>query len=57
MTSERVLITGITGFVAPYIGKKLLDQSYEVTGLQSTTRADFSKSKRFKEIGIISDIL
>jgi GDPmannose 4,6-dehydratase len=55
MTSERVLITGITGFVAPYIAKKLLDQNYEVIGLQSP-RADFRKSKRFKEIGIISDI-
>jgi GDPmannose 4,6-dehydratase len=55
MTSERVLITGITGFVAPYIAKKLLDQNYEVTGLQSP-RADFRKSKRLKEMGIISDI-
>jgi GDP-D-mannose dehydratase len=55
MTSERVLITGITGFVAPYIAKKLVDQNYQVTGLQSP-RADFRKSKRLKEMGIISDI-
>ena len=55
MASERVLITGITGFVAPYIAKKLLDQNYQVTGLQPP-RADFRKSKRLKEMGIISDI-
>ncbi len=55
MASERVLITGITGFVAPYIAKKLLDQNHQVTGLQ-LPRADFRKSKRLKEMGIISDI-
>ena len=55
MASERVLITGITGFVAPYIVKKLLGQNYEVTGLQSP-RADFRRSKRLKETGITSDI-
>jgi GDPmannose 4,6-dehydratase len=55
MASERVLITGITGFVAPYIAKKLLDQNYQVTGLQQP-RADFRKSKRLKEMGIISNI-
>ena len=55
MTSERVLITGITGFVAPYIAKKLVDQNYQVTGLQSP-RADFRKPKRLKEMGITSNI-
>src|SRR5918992_3683526 len=55
MTSERGLITGITGFVAPYVARKLLDQNYQVTGLQ-LPRADFRKSKRLKEMGIISDI-
>jgi len=55
VASERVLITGITGFVAPYIAKKLVSQNYEVIGLQSP-RADFRKSKRLKEMGIISDI-
>ena len=55
MASERVLITGITGFVAPYIAKKLVDQNYQVTGLQSP-RADFRKPKRLKEMGIVSDI-
>jgi GDPmannose 4,6-dehydratase len=55
MTSQRVLITGITGFVAPYIAKKLIDQNYEVTGLQSP-RADFRKSRRLKEMGILSDL-
>jgi GDPmannose 4,6-dehydratase len=55
MTSERVLITGITGFVAPYIAKKLIDQNYQVTGLQSP-RADFRKPKRLRAMGITSDI-
>lgn len=55
MTSEKVLITGITGFVAPYLAKKLIDQNYKVTGLQQP-RADFHKSKRLKQMGIISDI-
>ena len=55
MVSEKVLITGITGFVAPYIARRLLDQDYQVTGLQQP-RADFRKSKRLKEMGIISDI-
>jgi GDPmannose 4,6-dehydratase len=51
VTSERVLITGITGFVAPYIAKKLLDQNYQVTGLQPP-RADNRKPKRLKEMSI-----
>lgn len=55
MASERVLITGITGFVAPYIAKKLVDENYQVTGLQ-LPRADFGKSKRLKAMGITSDI-
>jgi GDPmannose 4,6-dehydratase len=55
VASERVLITGITGFVAPYIAKKLVDQNYQVTGLQ-LPRADFRKSKHLKQMGIISDI-
>ena len=55
MASERVLITGITGFVAPYLAKKLLDQNYQVIGLQQP-RADFRKSKHLKEMNIISDI-
>jgi GDP-mannose 4,6-dehydratase len=55
VASERVLITGITGFVAPYIAKKLIDQNYPVTGLQSP-RADFRKPKRLGAMGITSDI-
>jgi GDPmannose 4,6-dehydratase len=55
MASGRVLITGITGFVAPYLAKKLLEENYEVTGLQ-LPRADFHKSKRLKEMGITQDI-
>jgi GDPmannose 4,6-dehydratase len=55
MASGSVLITGITGFVAPYIAKKLIDQNYEVIGLQ-LPGADLSKSKLFKKMGILSDI-
>jgi GDPmannose 4,6-dehydratase len=55
MATGRVLITGITGFVAPYIARKLLDQNYEVTGLQ-LPRADFRSSKRLKEMGILPDV-
>jgi GDPmannose 4,6-dehydratase len=55
VASERVLITGITGFVAPYLAKKLVDQNYQVTGLQ-LPRSDFGKSKRLKAMGITSDI-
>src|ERR687893_789190 len=55
MASEKVLITGITGFVAPYVAKKLVDQNYQVTGLQQP-RADFRKSKHLKDMGIISAI-
>lgn len=55
MASERVLITGITGFVAPYIAKKLIEQDYQVTGLLSP-RADFRKPKRLGAMGITSDI-
>src|ERR687895_469278 len=55
MVPERILITGITGFVAPYIAKKLIEQNHQVTGLQQP-RADFHKSKHLKEMGIIPDI-
>lgn len=55
MASEKVLITGITGFVAPYIAKKLIEQDYQVTGLLSP-RADFRKPKRLGAMGITSDI-
>jgi GDPmannose 4,6-dehydratase len=55
MTPGSILITGMSGFVAPYIAKKLLDQNYEVIGLQPP-EADFRKSKRLKEMGIIPDI-
>ena len=55
MAPERILITGITGFVAPYIAKKLIEQNHQVTGLQQP-RADFNKSKHLKEMRIIPDI-
>lgn len=54
MASRSVLITGITGFVAPYIAKKLIDLNYEVTGLQPPGQ-ELSKSKLFKKMGT-SDI-
>jgi GDPmannose 4,6-dehydratase len=55
VASEKALITGITGFVAPYIARKLIDLNYEVTGLM-LPRADLHKPKRLKAMGISSDI-
>jgi GDPmannose 4,6-dehydratase len=55
VASERVLITGITGFVAPYLARKLIDQNCQVTGLM-LPRADLHNLKRMKAMGISSDI-
>jgi GDPmannose 4,6-dehydratase len=52
---SRVLITGITGFVGPYLARKLLELGYEVCGL-FRRRADGNMSKRLIEAGIIDRI-
>jgi len=52
---KRVLITGITGFVGPYLAKRLLNADYEVYGLVRR-RANGSKPKRLLETGIINKV-
>jgi len=52
---SRVLITGITGFVGPYLARKLLDLGYEVYGL-FRRRADGNMPKRLIETGIIDRV-
>jgi GDPmannose 4,6-dehydratase len=55
MSSRRILITGITGFVGPYLAKKLLDMNYEVYGLLRR-RADGNLPKRLLKMGILDRI-
>jgi len=52
---KRVLITGITGFVGPYLAKRLLDLDCEVYGL-FRRRADGNVPKRLVETGILDRI-
>jgi len=51
----KVLITGITGFVAPYLAKKLLSLGHEVYGLYRR-RADGNVPKRLVEMGILDQV-
>jgi len=51
----RALITGITGFVGPYLARKLLEKNYEVYGL-FRKRADGNSPKRLVEMGILDRI-
>jgi GDPmannose 4,6-dehydratase len=55
MTTRRVLITGITGFVGPYLARQLLDAGNEVTGLVRR-RADGKYPRRLTEMNILSNI-
>jgi GDPmannose 4,6-dehydratase len=50
----RVLITGITGFVAPYLARKLLSLGHEIYGLYRK-RAN-STPKRLVEMGILGQV-
>jgi GDPmannose 4,6-dehydratase len=50
-----VLITGISGFVGPYLARRLLDSGNEVIGL-IPRRADGQKSKHLRDLDIISSI-
>jgi len=51
----RTLITGITGFVGPYLAKKLLSLDHEVYGLYRR-RADDNMPKRLVEMGILGQV-
>jgi GDPmannose 4,6-dehydratase len=51
----KTLITGITGFVGPYLAKKLLSLGHEVYGLYRR-RADGNMPKRLVEIGLLDQV-
>lgn len=51
MVTHKVLITGISGFVGPYLARQLLDYGNEVTGL-ITVRADNQIPRRLVESGL-----
>ena len=55
MATRKVLITGISGFVGPYLARRLIDSGNEVTGL-ITRRSDGQKPKRLTEMGILQDV-
>ncbi|RLE90932.1 MAG: GDP-mannose 4,6 dehydratase [Thermoprotei archaeon] len=48
---KKALITGVTGFVGPYLARKLLKLGYEVYGL-ARRRADHTTPRRLMEMGI-----
>jgi GDPmannose 4,6-dehydratase len=52
---SKVLVTGITGFVGPYLARKLLDLGHEVYGL-FRRRADGGMPKRLIETGIVGRV-
>src|SRR5215216_976587 len=53
MTTKRVLITGMTGFVGPYLARRLIDTGNEVVGLLHS-RSDGQQPKLLKDMDIIS---
>lgn len=52
---KRALITGLTGFVGPYLARSLLSSGYDVFGL-ARPRADGSKPKRLVETGLMNRV-
>jgi GDPmannose 4,6-dehydratase len=55
MTTKKVLITGISGFVGPYLAKQLLDKGHQVTGL-ITLRSDSQQPRRLIETGLVRQV-
>lgn len=55
MTTRKVLITGITGFVGPYLARKLIDEGHEVHGLIQR-RADGQRPSRLEQMDLISEV-
>ncbi len=52
---RRALVTGVTGFVGPYLAKKLLEHGYEVYGLVRR-RAEGYNYQRLAETGILNQV-
>jgi len=55
MSKHQVLITGITGFVGPFLAQHLVDMGHEVSGLV-LRRADGKRPRRLIEMNLISNI-
>src|ERR1700704_4945927 len=55
MATHKVLITGVTGFVGPYLARQLLNSGNEVTGLLRR-HASSQKPKSLTEMGIMGDM-
>jgi GDPmannose 4,6-dehydratase len=55
LVTKSVLITGISGFVGPFLARRLLDSGNEITGLINK-RADSSTPTRLRGMGTISNM-